>query len=194
MLKRMQLKYAEQPVRFLLVPCNQFGAQEPKSNADVKTFAEQYVTLGSDSSVMMLAKSNLNGLPCDANGADTCTPGSAKCCPMNDPIYEYLLAATPPGKITWNFDKIIVDSSGKPLPSEKILHGGDLDDVIDASIASARESVLAEEPARLWSGIGIFVLLSAVLAAAAINLKTRVRKSRRQQPHESVQTPYIFLN
>ena len=32
-------------VRFLLFPCNQFGAQEPKKNSDIKTFAEQYVTL-----------------------------------------------------------------------------------------------------------------------------------------------------
>ena len=31
-------------VRFLLFPCNQFGAQEPKTNAEIKTFAEQYVS------------------------------------------------------------------------------------------------------------------------------------------------------
>jgi len=30
-------------VRFLLFPCNQFGAQEPKKNSEIKDFAEQYV-------------------------------------------------------------------------------------------------------------------------------------------------------
>ncbi|CAL1172376.1 unnamed protein product, partial [Cladocopium goreaui] len=86
-------------VRFLLFPCNQFGAQEPKKNSEIKDFAEQYV--------IMFAKSNLNGFPCTYSGKDACMPESAECCSENDAVYKYLLAKTPPGKIAWNFDKTL---------------------------------------------------------------------------------------
>ena len=34
-------------------------------------------------------------------------PESDQCCSQNDDVYQYLLAKTPPGKIAWNFDKIL---------------------------------------------------------------------------------------
>lgn len=133
MLKRMQDKYAGRAVRFLVVPCNQFHGQEPDANSVVKAFAQNYVTLaqaGKGSNVIMLAKSNLNNVPCSYSGADACKPSSVGCCPKNDAVYNYLLSATHPGKIQWNFDKIIVDKSGKPYAGELILHGKDLDSAV----------------------------------------------------------------
>merc|ERR1719193_1979409 len=142
MLKRLQHDYAGKPVRFLLVPCNQFAAQEPGSNAAIKVFAEQSVRLGPGSSVLMLAKSNLNGVACQFRGPGACTPASTECCAQNDPVYEYLLARAPPGTIKWNFDKIVVGTDGVPISGGSILHGDALDaalvGVIDRLLPAAR--------------------------------------------------------
>ncbi|CAE7442403.1 AKR1D1 [Symbiodinium sp. CCMP2592] len=141
MLTRLQKKYSDKPVRFLLFPCNQFGEQEPGTNAEIKKFAEQYVALakdGGDSNVIMFAKSNLNGVACTYSGEDACMPGSKECCAENDAVYTYLLANTPPGTIAWNFDKIITDSSGKPYAGEVIMHGGD----VDAAVSNVVDSLL----------------------------------------------------
>jgi len=132
MLSRLQPRYAEQPVRFLVFPSNTFD-QEPGSNKDIKSFAEQYVTLGSGSNVVMFAKSNVNNVTCTAKGDNVCTAASTKCCPANDPIYDYLLAVTTPGNVDWNFGKIVVDGAGHPFAGEYIMDGSDL----DASIATA---------------------------------------------------------
>jgi len=173
MLHRMQLRYAGRPVRFLLVPCNQFGAQEPKANGVVKAFAERSVHLGAGSNVVMLAKSNLNGVECTYEGADACTPGSAECCPKNDAVYGYLLAATPPGRIQWNFDKIVVGVDGKPYKA--VLHGPALDAelgaVVDALAPEGRASAveLAEEEPRGSALLNPWlVVVSGALCAAGI--------------------------
>lgn len=144
MLSRLQKKYAGQPVRFLLFPSNQFGHQEPGSNAEIKAFANNLnVTLGPDSNVIMFAKSSLNHARCSASESArvACAPSSTTCCPTNDPVYEYLLnnldvkAAPGTGKINWNFEKIVVDSSGKPL--QPVLQGADLDEALEAAISRA---------------------------------------------------------
>mmetsp|Transcript_83571 Transcript_83571/g.259617 ORF Transcript_83571/g.259617 Transcript_83571/m.259617 type:complete len:211 (+) Transcript_83571:253-885(+) len=177
MLHRMQLRYAGKPVRFLLVPCNQFGAQEPKANSIVKAFAEGSVHLGAGSGVVMLAKSNLNGVKCTYDGADACTPSSTECCPKNDAVYDYLLANTPPGQIKWNFDKIIVGADGKPYKGETVLHGPALDAelsaIIDALAAEGRAeaSELTGEPRGTalpspWLVVASGALCAAGLAAA----------------------------
>lgn len=132
MLHRLQAKYADKPVRFLVFPCNQFGSQEPESNAVVKKFAEKSVTLGDN--VFMYAKSNLNGVACTYSGDDACTPASAECCQYNDAVYDYLLSETPPHTLKWNFDKIIVGADGKPFGGETILHGDTVDDGIAAIV------------------------------------------------------------
>merc|ERR1712048_423929 len=111
MLKCLQEQYAGQPVRFLLFPCNQFGNQEPAANSEIKAFAEKSVKLGEGSNVVMFAKTSLNGVACTTTEKDVCTPESKECCPSNDPIYNYLLGATQPGQIAWNFDKIVVDGA-----------------------------------------------------------------------------------
>jgi len=166
MLHRMQAKYADKPVRFLLFPCNQFANQEPKSNSDIKQFAENSVSLAQGSNVVMFAKSNLNGLKCTTSGPETCTPASAGCCPANDGVYDYLLAATPPHNIIWNFDKIVVGKDGKPYVGEQILHGPD----VDEKLSSIFDELLAEENSLAAPGgaSSAGLLLAGAAAAAAV--------------------------
>uniref|UniRef100_A0A7S1Q117 Glutathione peroxidase n=1 Tax=Alexandrium catenella TaxID=2925 RepID=A0A7S1Q117_ALECA len=173
MLKRLQTRYADEPVRFLLVPCNQFGGQEPAANEAVKAFAEKSVHLGKGSNVVMLAKSNLNGVKCTYAGADACSPQSTECCPANDAVYDYLLANTPPGTIAWNFDKIVTGTDGKPFSGEVIMHGGDIDEALSAVIGTLLVSwratatkLVAAPPAmaRLFAAQLAFVAMCAMAA------------------------------
>mmetsp|Transcript_29861 Transcript_29861/g.55958 ORF Transcript_29861/g.55958 Transcript_29861/m.55958 type:complete len:195 (-) Transcript_29861:50-634(-) len=186
MLSRLQKKYAEKPVRFLLFPCNQFAGQEPGTNAEIKKFAEQYVTLGKDSNVIMFAKSSLNNVTCSYSGEDACTPESKECCAQNDVVYDYLLANTAPGTIQWNFDKIVTDTSGRPFPHETIMHGGDVDAAVSSvveSLLQAPKAVLVEEPSSFSSSLvtaaGLPVLGAVVLAAA-----WRARPTQRETAEE----------
>mmetsp|Transcript_4019 Transcript_4019/g.8141 ORF Transcript_4019/g.8141 Transcript_4019/m.8141 type:complete len:199 (-) Transcript_4019:326-922(-) len=175
MLHRMQAKYAEKPVRFLLFPVNQFGNQEPAPNADVKKFAEsQSVSFAKnavDGNVVMFAKSNLNDVPCSYSGADSCTPASAGCCPKNNGVYDYLLKVTPPHTIKWNFDKIIVGKDGRPYQGEEVLHGPDLDEklsgIIDELLVQG-STAATELPASSFAGAQGLALLAAVAGAAAL--------------------------
>jgi len=165
MLSRMQMKYANQPVRFLVTPCNQFSHQEPGSNAEIKAFAQQSVNLGPASNVLMLAKSNLNGVACQATGEDTCMPSSTECCPRNDAVYDYLLSATALGTIKWNFDKIITGADGKPYEGETIVHG----ETLDADLSAVIDRLLGEREAanqRVAAG-EISLYLSAVPGASS---------------------------
>lgn len=177
MLKRLQDAYSGKPVRFLLVPCNQFSAQEPGSNAAIKAFAEKSVRLGPGSNVLMLAKSNLNGVACQFRGPGACTPASTECCYENDPVYDFLLARTPPGTIKWNFDKIVVGTDGAPVSGEPILHGEALDATLGGIIdqflpASDRRRAAAAEAAAEEPGGGVAHASRAgglqVLAAAGL--------------------------
>ena len=77
----------------LAFPCNQFGGQEPGSNAEIKEFA----TSKFDADFPMFAKIEVNG------------DGAAD-------LYK-LLKAEQPGdgdsaEISWNFEKFLVDKSG----------------------------------------------------------------------------------
>lgn len=140
MMTQMQTKYADKPVRFVLVPCNQFASQEPAANSVIKAFAEKSVRLGKGSNVIMLAKSNLNGVKCTYAGEDACTPSSADCCPTNDAVYDDLLASTPPGTIGWNFDKIVLGPDGKPYSGETIMDGT----VLEPKLSAIIDRLLAE--------------------------------------------------
>jgi len=80
----------------LAFPCNQFGAQEPGSNAEIKEFA----TSKFDVTFPMFAKT-------EVNGADACE------------LYKYLKAAQPDPEgnedIPWNFTKFLVDRNGNAV-------------------------------------------------------------------------------
>ena len=75
-------------------PCNQFGTQEPGSEAEIKTFCETRYGV----TFPMFAKIDVNG-------------------PTRHPLYAFLTAQPTqpdgPGHIQWNFAKFLVDRSGK---------------------------------------------------------------------------------
>lgn len=80
----------------LAFPCNQFGGQEPGSNAQVKAFAQGKCP----KTFPMFSK-------IDVNGAN------------EDPLFTFLKAKQGGGllgdNIVWNFGKFLVDRTGKPV-------------------------------------------------------------------------------
>lgn len=84
-------KYRDQGLEVLAFPCNQFGAQEPGSPAQIKDFVSKYGV-----SFKMMEKVDVNG-------------------PKTHPVWAYLKSAcdTCGGDVTWNFKaKFIVDKNG----------------------------------------------------------------------------------
>ena len=73
-------------------PCNQFGAQEPGTAAEIQTFCS--VNFGV--TFPLAAKIDVNGA-------------------RRDPLYAWLTAPENgyPGGIAWNFEKFLIDGSGR---------------------------------------------------------------------------------
>ena len=83
----------EKGVECVLFPCNQFGGQEPGSNADI----EQFCALKGVKGATVLDKA-------DVNGANT------------RPTYKYLKEKGVMGDVSWNFaGAFIIDKSGNPI-------------------------------------------------------------------------------
>jgi glutathione peroxidase len=93
-LQELYQSFRDRGLVVLGFPCNQFGSQEPGTEADIKTFCE--TRYGVD--FPMFAKVDVNG-------------------PNRHPLYEYLTEqATQPdgaGDIQWNFAKFLIDRSGQ---------------------------------------------------------------------------------
>ncbi len=92
-LEKLYGKYKDQGFVVLGFPCNQFGSQEPGTNAEIK----QFCTSKFDVSFPMFSKIDVNG--------DKAAP-----------IYQYLTSkdTKPAGKgdISWNFEKFLIDREG----------------------------------------------------------------------------------
>jgi glutathione peroxidase len=73
------------------LPCNQFGAQEPGSEAEIRDFCSTKFNV----TFPMTSKIEVNG-------------------PNRHPLYQYLISKFP-GDITWNFEKFLVDRSGEVI-------------------------------------------------------------------------------
>jgi len=87
-------KYHDKGLEILAFPCNQFGRQEPKSNAEIKQFAASY-----NAKFTIFSKIKVNGK--DAH-----------------PIFLYLRSALPGllgTSIKWNFEKFICNREGAPV-------------------------------------------------------------------------------
>uniref|UniRef100_A0A4W3J457 Glutathione peroxidase n=1 Tax=Callorhinchus milii TaxID=7868 RepID=A0A4W3J457_CALMI len=90
----MHAKLAEQGLRILGFPCNQFGKQEPGSNAEIKEFAK-----GFDVNFDMFSKVEVNG-------------------ENAHPLWKWL-KDQPKGKgtlgnaIKWNFTKFLINREGQ---------------------------------------------------------------------------------
>jgi glutathione peroxidase len=95
-LESLYEKYKDQGLVILGFPCNQFGKQEPGSNAEIATFCE--INFGVK--FPLFSKIEVNG-------------------PKADPLYQYLTNEKPGflgfKKIKWNFTKFLIDRTGKPV-------------------------------------------------------------------------------
>jgi len=91
----MHAELAEsQGLRILAFPCNQFGSQEPGTDAEIKEFVKKY-----EVEFDMFSKINVN--KDDAH-----------------PLYKYLKSkqgGTLGNFIKWNFTKFVVDKKGQPV-------------------------------------------------------------------------------
>ena len=89
-LEKLYKHYKDQGLVVLGLPCNQFGAQEPGSEAEIKQFCE--VKYGVD--FPLTSKIEVNG------------PGS-------DPLYRWLRSESGGTDIQWNFEKFLIGKDGK---------------------------------------------------------------------------------
>ncbi|MBY0471626.1 glutathione peroxidase [bacterium] len=95
-LEKLYEKYKGRGFKVLGFPCNQFGAQEPGSEKEIKQFCETSFGV----TFPLFAKIDVNGK--DAH-----------------PLYKYLTEQKPgvlgTEGIKWNFTKFLIDRSGEPI-------------------------------------------------------------------------------
>jgi glutathione peroxidase len=92
-LEALYEKYKDQGFVIVGFPANNFGAQEPGTNEEIKTFCSRKYSV----SFPLYSKVSVKG--------DDQTP-----------LYQYLTKGTPApiaGEIKWNFTKFLVDRNGK---------------------------------------------------------------------------------
>lgn len=92
----MYRRFKDRGFRVLAFPANNFGGQEPGTNAEIKTFC----TAGFDVTFDLFAKVSVRG-------ADKCD------------LYKYLTDKKADhgqgGAIKWNFQKYLIDRKGKVI-------------------------------------------------------------------------------
>lgn len=86
-LEALYQHYKNRGFHILGIPCNQFGAQEPGSAAEIAAFCEKNYAV----SFMLAEKTNVNG-------------------PDRHPLYQALIGSG--ADIQWNFEKFLVDGKG----------------------------------------------------------------------------------
>ena len=95
-LQSLHEKYADKGLAVLGFPCNQFGGQEPGSAEEIMTFCSDNYGVEFD----MYSK-------VDVNGDDACG------------LYKYLtgleLQPKGAGKVSWNFEKFLIDRDGNVI-------------------------------------------------------------------------------
>ena len=95
-LQELHTKFAEKGVKVLGFPCNQFGGQEPGSESDIKSFCTKNYGVTFD----MFSKVDVNGD--DANA-------------FFKHLKEQELSPKGKGDVRWNFEKFVLDKTGKPI-------------------------------------------------------------------------------
>lgn len=95
-LQELYETYGKRGLTILGFPCNQFGAQEPGTEGEIKTFCETRFGV----TFPLFAKVDVNGA-------------------SRHPLYEYLTAQATspdgPGDIQWNFAKFLIDKQGNVI-------------------------------------------------------------------------------
>ena len=88
----MAKELGPQGLQIVCFPCNQFGRQEPGTNAEIKSFVQDKFDFQGEG-VHMMDKIDVNG-------------------PNTHPVWAYLKSQHP-GDVSWNFAaKFLVDSEG----------------------------------------------------------------------------------
>lgn len=112
-LQELYETYKDQGFVVLGFPCNQFGAQEPGTAAEIKTFCTENYGVTFD----MFSKVDVNG----ENAA---------------PLFKFLTSEeTNPGhsgKIGWNFEKFLISRDGKVVARFKTPVAPDSEEVVTA--------------------------------------------------------------
>ncbi len=93
-LQTLHERYRDRGFGVLGIPCNQFAAQEPGSDADILQFCNENYGI----TFPISSKLEVNG-------------------PQRHPLYRLLAGegADFPGDISWNFEKFLVDRDGRVL-------------------------------------------------------------------------------
>lgn len=116
-LQALHEKYSAQGLRILAFPCNDFGAQEPGSNEQIKTFCSTRYNVTFELFDKVHAK-----------GAD------------QHPLYQRLTSgATPAGDVSWNFEKFLISKTGEILarfPSRIAPESAELTGAIEQALAA----------------------------------------------------------
>ena len=90
-LEKLYQTYKEKGFTILAFPANNFGAQEPGTNAEIKTFCSTKYTVTFD----LFEKISVKGTDIH-------------------PLYKFITNDSQfPGEVKWNFQKYLVDRSGK---------------------------------------------------------------------------------
>lgn len=89
-LEAIYRKYQQKGFRILAFPANNFGAQEPGSDEEIKSFC----TINYDVTFDLFSKISVRG-------------------DDQHPLYRYITKDSPfPGEVKWNFQKYLVDKNG----------------------------------------------------------------------------------
>lgn len=116
-LEKLYQRFAERGLRVLAFPANNFGAQEPGSNEEIKTFCSTNYDVTFD----LFSKISVKGDDIH-------------------PLYAYLTGESPfKGDIRWNFTKFLVDGKGQVVARFETKT-----DPMDEKVVSQIESLLNE--------------------------------------------------
>lgn len=92
-LQEMYERYQDRGFEVLAFPANDFGQQEPGTNEEIKGFCYTKYSV----SFPLFSKISVTGT-------------------TQHPLYRYLTEQSPfPGRVTWNFQKYLVDRSGQVI-------------------------------------------------------------------------------
>lgn len=129
-LQSLHEKYSAKGLRVVAFPCNQFGNQEPKNEADINAFCKNKFGIKFD----IFAKVDVKG----KNQAL-----------LFKKLTKQKLGPVGSGDIRWNFEKFLIDKDGKPIarfasnvaPDSKVLVAR-----IESALGLQKEAGVTKDP------------------------------------------------
>jgi glutathione peroxidase len=91
-LEALYRRYRDRGFEVLAFPANEFGAQEPGTDSEIKTFCSTKY----DVTFPLFSKIVVKG-------------------PGRHPLYNLLTEVPPAAEISWNFEKFLIDRQGNPV-------------------------------------------------------------------------------